>query len=180
MTAMMRQISEQILTICLLVALFPLLSASPAVASSVVTTTVTDPLSGVAIDGYDPVSYFTETEPLVGSPAFVHEWAGVPWYFASAANRDAFMRAPDVYAPRYGGHCVTSLGRGYLSDGKPRLYLLEKMQLYFFYSTANREAFLLSPEAALTQAAENWPRLAEGLIGPRPDLVEVDMAPADN
>ncbi len=41
-----------------------------------------------------------------------------------AANRDVFMRNPEIYAPQFGGHCVTSLARGYLSDGKPRLYVI--------------------------------------------------------
>ena len=87
------------------------------------TTIVTDPLTGVAIDGYDAVSYFIDAEPQPGKPDFEYDWQGVPWYFDSAANRDVFMRNPDVYAPQFGGHCVTSLSRGYLSDGKPRLYL---------------------------------------------------------
>ena len=117
MAAMMRQICKQILTmsgaLMLLVGL-----AAGAVAQSLVTTVVTDPLTGVAIDGYDPVSYFTESEPLPGSPEFEYYWGGVPWYFASAANRDIFMRNPDVYAPQHGGHCEMSLARGYLSDHK--------------------------------------------------------------
>jgi YHS domain-containing protein len=178
MTAMMRQISKQILTIWLLAGLFPLLAVAPALGASVVTTTVTDPLTGVAIDGYDPVTYFTEPEPIGGSPEFVYLWAGVPWYFASAANRDVFMRAPDVYAPQYGGHCTTSLARGYLSDGKPRLYVIEKMQLFMFYSAANREAFLLSPQATAKQAAEAWPTLAKGLVGPAPEPADEGTEPA--
>lgn len=158
---MMRQIGKQILTI---LAWLLLVSAAPA--ESLVTTIVTDPLSGVAIDGYDPVSYFTETDPLPGSPDFEYDWAGVPWYFANAANRDVFMRNPDVYAPQYGGHCVMSLSRGYLSDGKPRLYVIDALRLYFFYSTANRDAFLMSRSAALQAAAANWPALSKSLSGP--------------
>lgn len=164
MTAMMRQIRKQILTIA--AAALVLAAASPAAAASLVTNIVTDPLTGVAIDGYDPVTYFTEPLPLPGSPDHEYYWGGVPWYFVSEANRDVFMRAPEVYAPQYGGHCSMSLARGYLSDGKPRFYVIEKMQLHLFYSAANREAFLLSPEQAVTEATTNWSALGADLAGP--------------
>ena len=136
-------------------------------ADSLVTTIVTDPITGVAIDGYDPVSYFIDSEPQPGKPDYEYDWQGVPWYFESAANRDVFMRNPDVYAPLYGGHCVTALSRGYLSDGKPLLYVIDALKLYLFYSTANRDAFLLSKADMLKTAAANWPKLAVDLTGPK-------------
>jgi YHS domain-containing protein len=154
---MMRQIGKQILTITAWA--FLALGAhgqAPA-------TIVTDPLTGVAIDGYDPVSYFISPEPMPGKPDFELSWGGASWYFTSAANRDVFARNPTSYAPQFGGHCVTSLSRGYLSDGKPRLFAIEGLKLYFFYSTANKEAFLLSRSATVAKAAENWTRLADGV-----------------
>lgn len=163
----MRQIGKQILTIAAVLLCF---AAAPASAGSLVTSIVTDPLTGVAIDGFDPVSYFTGPEPQQGLPDYEYEWSGVPWYFANAANRDIFMRAPEVYAPQFGGHCLMSLSRGYLSDGKPRLYAIEAMKLYFFYSAANREAFLLAKGSALTTAEANWPGLSGDLVGPTVDV----------
>ena len=109
---MMRQIGKQILTIA---AWLLLVVAAPA--DGLLSTIVTDPLTGVAIDGYDPVTYFTDSEPRLGKPDFEYDWAGVPWYFVSAANRDVFMRNPTVYAPQFGGHCLMSLARGYLHGG---------------------------------------------------------------
>jgi YHS domain-containing protein len=162
----MRQISKQILTIALLTAA---VAAGPARAESVITTIVTDPLTGVALEGYDPVSYFTEPQPVPGLPDYEYYWGGVPWYFASAANRDVFMRAPEVYAPQHGGYCEMSLARGFLSDGKPSIYVIDKMKLYLFYSAANREAFLLSRADALAKAETNWPLLAADLMGPEPE-----------
>jgi len=163
---MMRQIGKQILTIVLLA-----LVAGPTQAASLVTTIVTDPLSGVALEGYDPVTYFTEPEPLPGLPGYEYYWAVVPWYFVSAANRDVFKRAPEVYAPQHGGYCEMSLARGYLSDGKPQIFAIEKMKLYLFYSAANREAFLLAEREAIAAAAINWQRLSDDLVGfqPAPD-----------
>lgn len=168
----MRHLGKQALTIALWLAL-----ATSGRADTLVTTIVTDPLTGVAIGGYDAVTYFTDPEPREGKPDFEYIWQGVPWYFASAANRDVFIRNPEVYAPQFGGHCVTSLARGYLSDGKPRLYVIEALKLMFFYSTANRDAFLMSKAAMLKAASENWPRLSTALSGPRPtDVIDAALA----
>jgi len=120
---------------------------------------VADPLTGVAMGGYDPVSYFAEVTPQAGRADYEWVWAGSPWYFASAANRDVFMRAPTTYAPQFGGRCLLSLSRGYLSDGDPRLYAVFQQRLYLFYSVGNREGFLLSPASALHSAELNWPKL---------------------
>ena len=105
-----------------LVALMPLHAA--AVSSSLGSSYAVDPLTGAALDGYDAVSYFAESAPLPGRPEFEYHWAGVPWYFATAANRDAFATSPETYAPMFGGHATMSVARGYLSIGNPRIFVV--------------------------------------------------------
>jgi hypothetical protein len=162
----MMHISKQILTMLALV--LPLsvgLSAvlQPAQAQSVVTAIVTDPLTGIALGGMDPVSYFTEEAPLLGKAEHEFVWQNVSWHFASAANRDVFARAPQIYAPQFGGHCAMSAARGFVADSSPRFYALFKQRLYLFYSADNREAFLLSPDGAAQQAEANWVALGRQL-----------------
>lgn len=172
---MMRQIGKQILTIAAW-----LLLAAAVRADGLVTSIVTDPLTGVAIDGFDPVSYFTDSEPQPGLPDYEYDWGGVPWYFESAANRDVFARNPEVYAPQYGGHCLMSLSRGYLSDGKARLYAIDGLKLYFFYSSANRDAYLMAKGAAVASAEKNWPKLRDNLSGPNSETpASTGLAVAD-
>lgn len=151
----------------------------PARAASLVESIVADPLTGVALEGYDPVSYFLGPDPVLGSSDFTYAWGGVPWYFASEANRDVFARNPEIYAPQYGGHCLTSLSRGYLSDGKPRLYAIKQMKLYLFYSVANREAFLQSGDTIVVAADQNWDKLRAGLAGAGQDVTQAIDTPAD-
>lgn len=159
---MMRQIGKQILTIALLLAGLAG-GAAPVQAAALGTLIVADPLSGIAIDGWDPVSYFTESEPQRGVPDFEYVWNGAPWFFISAANRDAFKLHPEVYAPQFGGHCGMSVARGYLSDGNPRVYVLRQNRLYFFFSMGNRDAFMLSPDKAVTDADGQWAYLSQQL-----------------
>lgn len=164
----MRQKCKQILTItAVLGAVALLISPSAVVAQGLVETVVTNPLTGVAIDGFDPVSYFVDGAPRQGSPEYAHEWQGVTWYFSSAANRDVFLRHPEIYAPQYGGHCAMSMARGYLSDGNPRLYAVSGVKLYMFYSVANREAFFQSVKSSVAAAETEWKLLSPKLVGPQ-------------
>ena len=59
--------------------------------------------AGIAIKGYDPVAYFTESRAVKGSPAHAFEWRESTWRFSSAAHRDMFASDPEHYAPQYGG-----------------------------------------------------------------------------
>lgn len=166
-TAMMRQIRKQKLTMTLLQAVFcfwlATFSQAQASTANVVTAIVTNSLTGIAIDGYDPVSYFTEKNPREGLSEFEYRWNGVSWYFATAANLEIFKRNPEVYAPQFGGHCAMSMARGFLSDGNPRIYLVYEQRLYLFYSDGNRDAYLMAPEKAFLDSHKQWPELSKQL-----------------
>lgn len=128
--------------------------AGPALAAP--KAVVVDALTGVALSGYDPVAYFTEGAPRQGSALYDHAWNGAVWYFASAANRDVFARAPEIYAPLFGGHCAMALSRGYLSDGNPNIFAMVGDRLMLFYSVGNREAFLRTSAPAIRAAGTHW------------------------
>lgn len=124
---------------------------------------VTDPLTGSAIGGMDPVSYFTEPEPLAGKAEFEYHWKGVSWFFATEANREVFRTAPTAYVPQFGGYGLAGLSRGYLSNGNPRIYAVYNRRLYLFYSSGNREAFMLEKAAMVNYAFKNWESLRDEL-----------------
>lgn len=171
----MRQLSKQRLTIgcatALLLCLWPSFSfATGTTGSDVVDPTdernryyfemyVTDPLTGSAIEGMDPVSYFTEPEPLMGKAEYEYHWKGVSWFFATEANREVFKKAPEAYVPQFGGYGLAGLARGYLSTGNPRIYAVYNRRLYLFYSSGNREAFMLEKAAMVNFAFKNWENL---------------------
>ncbi|MBD8066970.1 hypothetical protein IC608_15970 [Devosia sp. PTR5] len=135
----------------------------PALGQSTVSLILTDPLTGVAIGGFDPISYFTEPAPLPGRPDHEFDWMGAPWYFANPANLEIFRRHPELYSPQFGGHGAMSLSRGFVADADPAIYVVYKERLYLFYSAANREAFLLAPDAAALRAEEHWQVLSKTL-----------------
>lgn len=65
--------------------------------------------NGVANFGYDVVAYHTSFTPTLGSAAFMVEYNGAPFWFASAEHRDLFAADPERYAPAYDGHCAQAL-----------------------------------------------------------------------
>lgn len=63
----------------------------------------TDP-RGVAIEGYDPVAYFTHGNAVEGSEEFSYHWMGAKWQFTSSEHLEMFKSNPERYAPQYGGY----------------------------------------------------------------------------
>ena len=77
--------------------------------------------NGVAINGTNPVAYFTISKPVQGRADHEFNWNGVTWHFASGENRKMFERNPDKYATQYGGHCAYAMSKDILPPPCPRL-----------------------------------------------------------
>ncbi len=140
-------------------ALAALLSASAAAALSPVNQSL---LGGVAIDGFDPVAYFTDGRPVEGSKAYTFEWRGATWRFASAAHRDLFAAAPEKYAPQYGGYCAWAVSNGYTADTDPEAWSIVDGRLYLNYSLEVRAKWEQDARGNIAKADRNWPKLLAG------------------
>src|ERR671921_126586 len=92
-------------------ALAALLAASAAVAGERINKDAED----LAILGYDTVAYFTDGQPVKGSPEFEYVWQDARWRFASAEHKTLFAGDPDRYAPQFGGFCTGGMSLGRLS-----------------------------------------------------------------
>lgn len=123
------------------------------------------PWSGVALGGFDPVTYFLPGGPEPGSADHELVRDGVVWRFVSEANRAAFERDVGVYRPRIGGFDPAGAARGLLVDADPRIYLVERDRLYLFRNDGSRARFL-ADRALVTQAEANWPRLRQDILVP--------------
>src|ERR1700675_3899254 len=67
---------------------------------------------GVALQGYDPVAFFTDHKPVKGNTQFQSDYHGAKFYFASADHKAAFDKAPAQYEPQFGGYCAYGTSRG--------------------------------------------------------------------
>jgi hypothetical protein len=140
-------------------------SAGPAAGGAATTEqVVVNRHTGLAIDGFDPVSYFADGAPLPGRPEFELRSGGVTWRFRNEGNRSAFAAAPQVYAPQFGGYDPISVGRGGSAPGHPSLWLLAGERLYLFYSDEARAAFAADPQTAIEAAERSWPLVKRALV----------------
>ncbi|HHG89772.1 MAG TPA: YHS domain-containing protein [Devosia sp.] len=113
--------------------------------------------AGVAINGTDPVAYFSEDKPVEGSADFATEWMGAAWHFSSAENRDLFVGAPEDYAPQYGGYCAFAVASGYTASTVPEAWTIHNGKLYLNFSLGVRERWRKDMDNLIARADENWP-----------------------
>ena len=125
---------------------------------------VTDPLTGLAVGGIDPVGYFTDAAPIAGRPEHELPYAGVIWRFRNQGNLAAFKANPDVYMPRYGGYDPIAIGRSVAVAGNPLLWALAGDHLYLFHSEEARRRFLADPDEAIRRADGAWPAVLDSLV----------------
>ncbi|POR56631.1 YHS domain-containing (seleno)protein [Bosea psychrotolerans] len=111
-----------------------------------------DTRSGFALHGYDPVAYQLLGRATPGLPDYELVHGGAVWRFASAANREAFRDAPDVYEPAFAGFDATGVADGRAVESDPHLFAVIDSRLYLFRTGENRRRFLNN--AALFQLAE--------------------------
>jgi hypothetical protein len=124
-----------------------------------------DAASGLALGGFDPVSYFLPEGPRPGRAELELVWGGVAWRFARAANRAAFEAQPTAYAPRIGGYDAHAVSAGRIVDASPSLYVVVRDRLYLFRNDANRARFL-SDERHAEESETRWRDLRKGLVTP--------------
>jgi len=86
----------------------------------------------LAIQGYDPVAYFTDGKPERGLASIEYDWDGQAYRFASAAHRDLFAADPIRYAPQFANFCAMALGDGELIEANPEYWLISDGKLYLF------------------------------------------------
>ena len=124
---------------------------------------VVDWHTGLAIDGYDPVAFFTDGKAMAGNAAFELRHDGVVWRFRNSGNRAAFAERPDIYMPRYGGYDPVGVARGVAVAGRPNVWLIAGERLFLFYDPADRQKFAGDAVHFIATADRKWPQLQQSL-----------------
>jgi hypothetical protein len=120
------------------------------------------PRSGLAIDGFDPVAYFTEGRPVRGLAAHEAVWREARWRFASAAHREAFLAAPERHAPAYGGHCAWAVAQGYRAPGNAPFWRIVDGTLYLNFDASVQRRWERDIPGFIAAADRNWPGVLAG------------------
>lgn len=89
----------------------------------------------LAIQGYDPVAYFTQKKAVKGKSAIATTYEGVVYNFSSQANKELFLKNPANYEPQYGGWCAFAMGdSGKKVEVDPQTFKILDGKLYLFYN----------------------------------------------
>lgn len=115
--------------------------------------------SGVAIQGYDPVAFFTNHQPVKGDPKFVLKHDGAIYFFASKEHRDQFKAEPAKYEPVFGGYCAYGVSRNKLVEIDVDAFQIVDGKLLLQYSKSVRDNFNKDAQGNLAKADANWPGL---------------------
>lgn len=114
-------------------------------------------LSDVAVQGYDPVAYFKDGQPVRGARNITTRWMGATFRFASAENGDAFIADPEAYAPQYGGYCAWAAAQGYHAKGDARFWKIVDGKLYLNYDASVQRTWEADMAGFIAAADQNWP-----------------------
>lgn len=114
----------------------------------------------IAIDGYDPVAYFTQNKAIKGNKKFAVSVDGIIYYCSSQINKDLLVKTPTKYEPQYGGWCAYAMGaKGTKVEIDPETFKIKEGKLYLFYNKTFTNTLPLwnKDEVNLkTKADENW------------------------
>lgn len=90
--------------------------------------------NGIAIQGYDPVAYFSN-KAVKGDKKYTANYMGVVYNFSSENNKNNFLKNPSKYEPQYGGWCAFAMGdSGKKVEIDPETYKIVDGKLYLFYN----------------------------------------------
>ena len=102
---------------------------------------------GPALGGYCPVTLVRGRGLTPGRPELGVRYDGREFRFATAADRDAFLKQPEIYLPANGGRCpVRQLDRGATVAGDPRFGVYYRGRLYLCADESARQRFARDPD----------------------------------
>src|SRR5438045_3061249 len=117
--------------------------------------------AGVAIQGYDPVAFFTDHKPVKGRAEFTSKHDGATYLFSSKEHKDLFDKEPAHYEPVFGGYCAHGVASNKPVEIDVDAFQIVDGRLILQYNKSVRNDFNKDTQGNLTKAQQNWPGLVE-------------------
>lgn len=118
---------------------------------------------GIAVKGYDVVSYFKASSPLKGDARYTVKHPDGIFLFSSEENKKEFLAKPAQYLPQYGGWCAYAVADSKSKvDIDPLSFLIQDGRLLLFYNGFwgdTRKKWQASPAQLIKQADQHWPAI---------------------
>jgi len=120
---------------------------------------------GVALGGYDPVSYFTDGKPAKGDKTIEATFNGALYHFVSQEHRATFEKDPTKYAPAYGGFCGYAASVGKVRPANPLIWSIVDGQLIVQHTKGADELWQKDVAGNKVKADKYWPYLVSAKAG---------------
>jgi YHS domain-containing protein len=118
----------------------------------------------IALEGYDPVSYF-DNKPLMGKSDIRFAYKEVTYLFANTTNAAKFKAYPEKFEPAYGGWCAYAMGEtGEKVKIDPETFKIIDARLYLFYNFWGNNTLSdwnKNEKTLKAQADQNWKKIAK-------------------
>ena len=139
----------------LIVAMISLAISPPAFAQK--DPVYTGVFSNLALQGYDPVTYFTKGEPIKGLSDFMTQHMGAQYRFLNETNLELFISEPEKYTPQYGGYCAWAVAQGNTAKGNARYWKIVEGKLYLNFNDKIQKRWEQDIDGFISKADVNWP-----------------------
>ncbi len=110
----------------------------------------------LAIDGYDPVAYFTKSKAVEGSAKYTATHEGAIYRFSSKKNRDMFNANTEKYAPQFGGYCAMGVALNKKLDIDPTAFHIDDGKLYLNLNKDVQKKWLTDVDGYVVSATRIW------------------------
>jgi YHS domain-containing protein len=110
----------------------------------------------VMLLGFDPVAYFTEGVPTIGSRLTKAKHEGRTYHFVNAANREQFLANPARFEPQYGGFCANGAAYGMKWASNPTSFEIIDQRLFIFSGWGSHASWILDKTVNIKHADHLW------------------------
>jgi hypothetical protein len=117
--------------------------------------------SGIALDGYDPVAFFTLGKPTHGDPGISATLEGATYLFASKEHKRIFEADPRKYLPQFGGFCAYGAALNALFPVDINTWQVRDGKLYLNLNPTILKAFNQDFDGNVKKAQKNWAGLVQ-------------------
>ena len=140
-----------------------LLLALPAAAKAVENSAplVNVDVHGVILAGYDPVAFFTDHKPVMGTPGLQSAYHGAIYRFASADHKAAFDKDPAKYEPQFGAFCAYAVSVGHTADIDVNTFTIVNDRLVLQHNARAVGLWEKDVQGNLKHADKYWPAVVK-------------------
>lgn len=112
--------------------------------------------TGIALEGYDPVAFFTQQKAAKGDPKIQLQHEKAIYFFASEENKKTFLAAPEKYLPVYGGYCAFGASIGVLLPVEIETWEIVNGKLVLQYNEDIKQLFKKDTKGNFSKADSFW------------------------